>query len=82
MVKFGSLIISLQSKLASIGKILSNWKQGPEYLNKISNLIYAYIEFKHRGRHSSVVSSAPTIVRPRVRIPSTPSMLFQFVLKL
>ena len=34
------------------------------------------------GRHSSVVSSAPTILRPRVRIPSTPSMLFQFVLKL
>ena len=32
------------------------------------------------GRHSSVVSSAPTILRPQVRIPSTPSMLFQFVL--
>ena len=32
------------------------------------------------GRHSSVVSSVPTILRPRVRIPSTPSMLFQFVL--
>ena len=32
------------------------------------------------GRHSSVVSSAPTILRPRVRIPSTPSMLFQFVI--
>ena len=28
------------------------------------------------GRHSSVVSSAPTILRPRVRIPS----FFQFVL--
>ena len=27
------------------------------------------------GRHSSVVSSAPTILRPRVRFPSTPSML-------
>ena len=32
------------------------------------------------GRHSSVVSSVPTILRPRVRIPSTPSTLFQFVL--
>ena len=32
------------------------------------------------GHHSSVVSSAPTILQPRVRIPSTPSMLFQFVL--
>ena len=32
------------------------------------------------GHHSSVVLSAPTILRPRVQIPSTPSMLFQFVL--
>ena len=28
------------------------------------------------GRHCSVVSSVPTILRPQVRIPSTPSMLF------
>ena len=28
------------------------------------------------GRHSSVVSSVAIIMRPRVRIPSTPSMLF------
>ena len=28
------------------------------------------------GRHSSMVLSAPTILRPRVQIPSTPSMLF------
>ena len=33
-----------------------------------------------RGRHSSVVSSVPTILRPRVWVPSTPSTLFQFVL--
>ena len=32
------------------------------------------------GSHSSVVMSAPNILRPRVCIPSTPSMLFQFVL--
>ena len=32
------------------------------------------------GRHSSVVLSAPTILRPWVRIPSTPSPLFQCVL--
>ena len=31
------------------------------------------------GRHSSVVSSAPTIRQPWVWIPSTPSTLFQFV---
>ena len=34
------------------------------------------------GRHGSVVSSPPTILQPWARIPSTPSMLFQFVLKL
>ena len=28
------------------------------------------------GHHSSVVSSAPSILRPRVPIPSTQSMLF------
>ena len=32
------------------------------------------------GRHSSVVSSAPTILHPWVQIPSTPSVLFQFLL--
>ena len=32
--------------------------------------------FNPCGSHSSVVSSAPTILRPRVWIPSTPSMLF------
>ena len=29
------------------------------------------------SRHSSVQSSAPTIMPPRVRVPSTPSMLFR-----
>ena len=32
------------------------------------------------SRHSSVDSSLPTILRPWVRFPSTPSTLFQFVL--
>ena len=32
--------------------------------------------YKISGRHSSVVLSVPTILRPRVRIPSSPSMLF------
>ena len=32
------------------------------------------------GRHSSVVSSAPIIMRTRVQIPSTLSMLFSIVL--
>ena len=35
---------------------------------------------KQGGRYSSMVSSAPTILRPWVQIPSTPSKLFQFVL--
>ena len=30
--------------------------------------------------NSSVDSSAPSILPPRVRVPSTPSMLFQFIL--
>ena len=28
------------------------------------------------ARHSSLVLSTPTILQPRVRIPTTPSMLF------
>ena len=28
------------------------------------------------GRHSSMVLSAPTILQPQVRIPTTPSTLF------
>ena len=34
------------------------------------------------GRHISVVSSAPTILRPRVRIPSTPSTLFSICIEI
>ena len=30
------------------------------------------------GRHSSMVSFAPTLLQPRVRIPSTPSTLIPF----
>ena len=33
------------------------------------------------SRHSSEVLSAPTILRPRVRIPNTPFVRFKFVLK-
>ena len=52
-------------------------------IKMIKKLLFFKIEHKVNqvgGRHSSVVSSAPTILQPRVRIPSTPSMLFQFVL--
>ena len=36
--------------------------------------------FKFGRRHSTVVLSAPSILWPQVRIPSTPSMLFQFIM--
>ena len=32
--------------------------------------------------HSSVDTSAPTLLRPQVRIPCTPSTLFQFIVEL
>ena len=35
--------------------------------------------FSKGGRYSSVESSAPTILPPRVQIPSTPSILFQLI---
>ena len=35
------------------------------------------VKLSHQGgRLSSMVSSVPTILRPQVQIPSTPSMLF------
>ena len=47
--------------------------------NKSPNLvtlISVYVTLYIGGRHSSVVWSALTILQPRVRIPSTPSMLY------
>ena len=38
-----------------------------------------FLPLKKGGRHSSVVLSAPTILRPRVWIPSTPSTLFLYL---
>ena len=41
-------------------------------------------EIEHQqkgGHHSSVVSSAPTILQPRVRIPSTPSTLISICIE-
>ena len=42
--------------------------------NLIQKCLMMYVEDRY-GRISSVVSSAPTILRPWVQIPSTPSML-------
>ena len=52
---------------------------------KIQSVKIDYLKFWVKydgGRHSSVVSSAPTILRPRVRIPSTPSMLFSICIEI
>ena len=38
-------------------------------------LQWTKISIRRGGRHSSVDSSTPTILPPRVRVPSTPSML-------
>ena len=44
---------------------------------KLRNSIHLPLEC----RHSSVDSSAPTILSPRVRVPSTLSMLLSFIVK-
>ena len=41
----------------------------------------ARLKNNHVGRHSSVDSSALTVLWSRVQIPSTPSMLFTFIVK-
>ena len=40
------------------------------------NKIWRYV---WEGRHSSVDSSAPTILQSRIQIPSTPSTLLPFI---
>ena len=46
------------------------------YLRLYTRKLRSEMLYKISGHHSSVVLSVPTILRPRVRIPSTPSMLF------
>ena len=44
---------------------------------------YQLLKHSYRGgSHSSVVLSAPTILRPQARIPSTPSMLFSICIEI
>ena len=50
----------------------------PMSCTKIVKLNYVF----KGGCHSSVVSSAPTILRPQVWIPSTPSMLFSICIEI
>ena len=49
-------------------------------LERPSFFDYCTMSYKNNitvgGRHSSVVSSAPTIMQPRIRIPCTPSTLY------
>ena len=55
----------------------------PLWQNKALRLESLYQEmYILAGRHSSVVSSAPTILWPRVRILSTPSMLFSICVEI
>ena len=51
------------------------WRKNEKYETS-SKQRNQQIFFGWGGRHSSMVLSAPTILRPWVRIPSTPSMLF------
>ena len=44
----------------------------PNSINILANKFEYFLD----GRHSSVVLSAPTILRPQIWIPSTPSMFF------
>ena len=45
-------------------------------------LQWTKISIRRGGRHSSVDSSTPTILPPRVRVPSTPSMLLSIYVDL
>ena len=80
--RLGLAVVVLQL----VGHITFNFKEfrfKPRPLD-ISLPIVLYLEKRTSGqgtktirmRHSSVVLSAPTILRPRVRIPTIPSMLF------
>ena len=46
------------------------------------SLIFVVKNVMLGGRHSSMVSSAPTILRPRVRILSTPFMFFSICIEI
>ena len=71
-----------------------NWKLNANLFKRWDTFFYIITpsknEFGHLfntlyfmgGRHISVVSSEPTILRPRFRIPSTPSMLLSFCIKI
>ena len=59
---------------------VSNFRRATESLNHFAKEVFNSRARTMGGRHSSVVSSAHTILQPWVQIPSTPSKLFQFVL--
>ena len=72
-----------QWKIESSSKWKDKRKRELEKLlwEKLSMLLCAILPniSLHRCCHSSVDLSAPTILLPRVRVPSTPSMLFSFI---
>ena len=65
------LVVSIPRLSAPSTILLSTWQ------NKCNGNILLW-----GGRHSSVVSSTPTILWPQVRIPSTPSMLFSICIEI
>ena len=75
LVEFASLRGNIE------GQIRFNWglkKRVPVYLH----ILVSFKELLIWGcRHSSVDSSAHSIMPPQVRLPSTPSMLLSFIVK-
>ena len=75
-------------KISSISKNRKEFWMKKNIIMKLGSTLWWETVYEQRllifmgGRHSSVVSSAPTILLPRVWIPSTPSTLFQFVIDL
>ena len=69
--------IRLNSALRRLTRI-SKFKCCVQFVSRSSTIHCSFMVSISRmgGRHSSVVSSAPTNLQPRVQIPRTPSMLF------
>ena len=86
--QFGQILNKLSEKCQRLFKFCPKWRNVANSGHTVGRSKYRYKNVNKFGwrerksvwvlgsRHSSVVSSAPTILRPWVRIPSTPSMLF------
>ena len=70
-LKILGLMFNMMTKVCWDSERLNLFESGRNLFKSSTKIYYSW-----GGHHSFVVSSAPTILRPRVRIPSTPSMLF------